>query len=79
MSTVNNGGPAFPFEEKHTDGTHYHAHAGMTLRDYLAAKAMQACPMPQGHMHDVPVIYERIASHAYKMADAMLKVREVQQ
>jgi len=54
------GGPAFPF------GT---AYAGMTLRDYFAAKAMQglmdaAMPMPE------------IAETAYDMADAMLKARE---
>ena len=56
----NTGGPAFPF------GT---AYAGMTLRDYFAAKAMQglmdaAMPMPE------------IAEAAYDMADAMLKARE---
>lgn len=34
---IDNGGPAFPFEEKCADGTHYHDHAGMSLRDYFAA------------------------------------------
>ena len=43
--------------------------AGMTLRDYFAAKAMQglmdaAMPMPE------------IADAAYAMADAMLKARQ---
>jgi hypothetical protein len=51
-------------------------HPGMTLRDYFAAKALQAVPMPQGHMHDHREVYDRIASHCYKMADAMLRARE---
>jgi hypothetical protein len=40
----------------------------MTLRDYFAAKAMQA--LVQGNYFDVT------AKQAYKMADAMLKARE---
>jgi len=28
--------PAFPMQEKNSDGTHYHTHAGMTLRQYAA-------------------------------------------
>ena len=68
-----NGGPAFPLVEP--AGEMCSVSPGMSLRDYFAAKAMQACPMPQGHMHDVPEVYARIASHAYKMADAMLKAR----
>jgi hypothetical protein len=45
--------------------------AGMTLRDYFAAKAMQ------GMMHDVSQpVGEVIAGWAYEVADAMLKARE---
>jgi hypothetical protein len=40
----------------------------MTMRDYFAAKAMQA--LVQGNYFDVT------ATLAYKMADAMLKARE---
>lgn len=47
-----------------------------SLRNELAAKAMQAVPMPQPSLHDTPYAYDRIASHAYKMADAMLRARE---
>ena len=44
---------------------------GMTLRDYMAAKAMQ------GMMHDVDQPHcDYIAQKAYQMADAMLKARE---
>lgn len=48
---------------------------GMSLRDYFAGKAMQAVPMLQGDLHDIPESYDRIAHHAYKMADAMLRAR----
>lgn len=36
---INDGGPAFPFEEKNDDGSHYHGAPGMTLRDYFMAHA----------------------------------------
>ncbi len=58
----NTGGPAFPF------GT---AYAGMTLRDYFAAKAMQGYIVGTENPH-----VKNIARIAYEMADAMLKARE---
>lgn len=71
MAVGKTGGPAFPANHFDlTDEEH-----GMTMRDYFAAKAMQAVPMPQSALHDVQAGYDRIASHAYKMADAMLKAR----
>lgn len=77
MNTINDGGPAFPVPGINlpNDLTVYPL-LGMTLRDYFAAKAMQAVPMPQPSLHDTPYAYDRIASHAYKMADAMLRARE---
>lgn len=36
--TINNGGPAFPLNEKTGNGAHYHSHEGMTLRQYAAIK-----------------------------------------
>lgn len=53
-------------------------HEGMTLRDYFAAKAMQA--ITQGVINSGIVITEHeiavIADHAYIQADAMLAQRE---
>jgi hypothetical protein len=47
---------------------------GMTLRDYFAAKAMQALlSHPDGDQISNPVIY---AQAAYVLADAMLEVRK---
>ena len=42
---------------------------GMTLRDYFAAKAMQAFIQKYSHEGD-------ISRNAYKVADAMIKARE---
>jgi hypothetical protein len=47
---------------------------GMTLRDYFAAKAMQAM-IKYGPWSDY-VDMEQIAKLAYKQADAMMKARE---
>ena len=45
---------------------------GMTLRDYFAAKAMQADMTDGIHEND----FAWSAARSYKMADAMLKARE---
>ena len=42
---------------------------GMTLRDYFAAKAMQA-------LIDNDTLFSDIAIQAYQLADAMLKARK---
>ncbi len=42
---------------------------GMTLRDYFAAKAMQA-------LIDRDTFFDDVASSAYKIADRMMKARE---
>ena len=42
---------------------------GMTLRDYFAAKAMQA-------LIEKEVFFDDVASSAYKVADHMMKARE---
>ena len=65
------GGPAFPF------GT---AFAGMTLRDYFAAKAMQGligCPVwREDAGEDLGMdASDYTAGVAYMMADAMLEAR----
>jgi len=50
----------------------YHAQSGMTLRDYFAAKAMQALIIREGK--DTDFINE-ITTTAYQYADDMLKER----
>jgi len=60
--TPADGGGAFPVAHS------YLIQPGMSLRDYLAAKAMQA--LAQGNYFDAT------ARQAYMIADAMLKARE---
>jgi hypothetical protein len=83
MSKItDNGGPAFPVPVATPYGDGWMAVGGMTLRDYFAAKAMQAMireyfdlngpSFGDGHNKG---LYHNLPSHAYKMADAMLAAR----
>ncbi|WP_048974355.1 hypothetical protein [Enterobacter hormaechei] len=68
MGKKNDGGFAFPMEA--TDATAWKdCNQGMTLRDYFAAKALQAIAAP---CHSP----ELFANRAYEIADAMLRARE---
>ena len=58
--------PAFPFVAEDESGMMINM--GMSLRDYFAAKAMQALAEKYSHEGDV-------SRNAYKMADAMMKAR----
>ena len=67
MSTIDNGGPAFPVGSGDMRDP-----VGMTLRDYFAAKAMQGLFAAGG---GVTRGAEEWARLAYTMADAMIKER----
>lgn len=76
MSKQNNGGPAFPV----SGSEHNYPIEGMTLRDYMASKAMAAIVRRwDGHSFgggpNSPQ-YEELAEDAYHIADAMLRARE---
>jgi hypothetical protein len=77
MSEINDGGPAFPvaefdhqtFAPKTVDEVR-RLLSGMSLRDYFAAKAMQA-------LISGPAAFAHVAAlNAYEFADAMLKARQ---
>ncbi|HHZ8506561.1 TPA: hypothetical protein ACWL6U_004112 [Morganella morganii] len=76
--TDKTGGPAFPLPPSE----HMYADAGMTLRDYFAAKAMQGDWAAQtedtGYYspQSDDVILDNAAELYYRMADAMLRARE---
>lgn len=103
MSTIENGGPAFPMQEPRAihayaiaavdgitdpderDRAYLKARAeavgGATLRDYFAAKAMQAMISKHGREDDNPGFFdcatdESVARCAYIYADAMLAARK---
>ena len=73
---INNGGPAFPSGNEVTLGDwRSSGHSGMNLRDYFAAKAMEALlsRLPRSITPQECIV---VAEDAYFMADHMLKARE---
>ena len=71
MSEIKDGGPAFPQYVINNGGAY--VDGGMTLRDYFAAKAMQAILAHPECDAERPASVFAIA--AYTMADAMLTAR----
>jgi hypothetical protein len=69
------GGPASPVSPANFSSSG--GHPGMSLRDYLAAKAMASCMMPstQGAQWATKDQLPGIAEFAYLAADAMLAER----
>jgi hypothetical protein len=65
---------AFPFVA--SDDTGMIINTGMTLRDYFAAKAMQAMAEGRGAANLEQGGYVAVSMMAYKMADAMMKARD---
>ena len=72
MNHTNTGGPAFPIFPDTATG-HASAFPGMTLRDYFAAKAMQASQSRNSGYYRRP--WDDLAQDSYEIADAMLKAR----
>jgi hypothetical protein len=66
--------PAFPTERIGVESGEVltYQEEGMTLRDYFAAKAMQAFESRQD-LDDIPAFNK--ANRCYRIADAMLKAR----
>lgn len=73
-----NGGSAFPTAVPESED--FRGVSGMTLRDYFAAKAMQAhiaavLPMARSKAQG-EAFFEMLPTRAYEVADAMLKARQ---
>jgi hypothetical protein len=67
MADINDGGCAFPATEKQADGSHWHSHMGMSLRDYLAGQVLPSLAEGMGP--------KLAAQQAYQYADAMIAAR----
>lgn len=76
---INDGGPAFPCETTELlplgDGVYYQPqevrHAGLSIRDYFASKAMQTLLREaEINVHD-----DWVSKRSYQVADAMLLER----
>lgn len=74
---IEDGGPAFPLNEKHDDGSHYLSHPGLSLRDWFAGRAMQG-QLSGFWQNEEPHGWsdEEIAAEAYRIADAMIAARK---
>lgn len=68
-----NGGPAFPGNRDMRHNPDWDSEPGMSLRDYFAAKAMQA--LVTGSSFDYGS-WQMDAQAAYEIADAMLEARK---
>lgn len=69
--SINDGGTAFPKPDSLTNnGDYVHGEIGMSLRDYFAAKSMQALIGARNYPID-----RSFSVEAYKIADEMLKER----
>lgn len=66
------GGPAFPATSWSNDGEFLGENQGMTLRDYFAAKALQAHITHDG---SDDICETGVARWAYELADAMIAER----
>ena len=82
MTQQNTGGPAFP-EIRIRGGDNYNPptklyYGGMTLRDFFAAKSLSSmlAPNPVTGQFALVSDFDACAIMAYKMADAMLRVRQ---
>ena len=67
-----NNPPAFPTNQYANGINPSGFDTGMTLRDYFAAKAMQAL----ASIDELDMTHDDYAQWAYKQADAMMKARE---
>jgi hypothetical protein len=83
MSTIKDGGPAFPWNEKNSDGSHYHGNPGMSLRDWFAGQVLIGFlagswqdPIQADSREALEEDIKGIARSCYLVADAMLAVRE---
>lgn len=80
MSNQNNGGPAFPELGNVGHNSDWQSESGMTVRDYMAAKALGLCFAQYLNHAEVEGFQDGwrdgVASDAYQMADAMLSARE---
>ncbi|HCR2031646.1 TPA: hypothetical protein ONC47_004457 [Enterobacter cloacae] len=76
------GGPAFPELGNVGYNSDWQCEAGMTLRDYFAAKAMQSIVSSPKEMESLidtlgaKTAYLKVSETAYVIADEMLRARE---
>ncbi len=80
MAEINDGGPAFPTKRAALDprASGFFTEDGMTLRDYLAARAMSALLVRVDVVagdYVTNATPDDVATESYQYADAMLRAR----
>lgn len=79
MSTINDGGPAFPCSPEQSLRMHGSSGPGMTLRDYFAAKVLPSVYTEYVRQANIEGFDEHwetgVALDAYRIADAMIAAR----
>ena len=75
---INDGGPAFPCPPSQHSNGFYSTGNGMSLRDYFAAAALSSMDA----IRELSILEPgkentQMAQRAYRIADAMIKAREV--
>lgn len=78
MKVKNSSMQAFPFIEPNADDAIKAYHPGLTLRDYIAIKAMNAdmSTYSEDLIYETPEWFEARAKQWYQVADAMLEARK---
>lgn len=81
MSTINDGGPAFPRDGNvQAHCKHVHSQSGMTLRDWFAGMALQGYlagrENPTREMIPGDKHHHAVAMACYRYADAMIAARD---
>ena len=68
----------YAFPSENDDGKQYNwINKGMTLRDYFAAKAMQGL-ISGTYGRNTTLFTEELARESFRLADIMLKEREIE-
>jgi len=81
MTTINDGGPAFPVPDSHhANGQVQYGANGMTLRDWFAGQALAGLlASPRGPVDGGAITDSWVAENAYIVADAMLRARDTRE
>lgn len=76
-NTIPDGGPAFPCIEviEYGSGPREESHAGMSLRDYFAGRALAGIEASQGNNGHFVSTVDKVAVRCFELADAMLAAR----
>lgn len=81
MSTINDGGPAFPTQWNESDNSGWKVDDGMSLRDWFAGRVLGAAMTSANGLGNLTkeeraLAFAQVAVISYEAADAMIAARE---